>query len=200
MYEQLDRSPGFAGTVPTALLRTAGSAEEWYAAPEPFPWFEVFPLGDGRYELAVRGVVTDEMRDRLSALDPGNGPFAEAVADLTLRSRRTKPGRFLGRYVATVADVFPNVYVFSSEEGIPQDSRDTFVIVCSMRPLDLTNLGASGEYWGAEPFAALERLSGSETVVRRGQFEALTACGRGRLLTDDFAPVDNLLVPVFDEQ
>jgi hypothetical protein len=95
--------------------------------------------------------------------------------------------------------VFPNVYVFSANEGLPTDLRDTFVVACSLKKLDLSNLEQSGGYWTTAPFASMETKSAQE-VVYSTQMTSILELARGMTLTDDYAPVDNLLVPVFADQ
>jgi hypothetical protein len=96
--------------------------------------------------------------------------------------------------------VFPCVYVFSSEAGTPHDDRDTFVIVASRRRLDFSRLQVESDYWSGGPFAALETDVTTNTQHMSGQMSAVLALARGITLTDDYAPVDNLLAPVVTRQ
>ena len=105
----------------------------------------------------------------------------------------------MGRYIATAAKVFPNIYVFSTSHRQPDSDRDTFVMVCSRKPLDLNSLDDTGD-WTGGPFASLQSDPGKSEPVYRGQMAAVLALSEGQILTDDFAPVDNLLVPVFSSQ
>ena len=54
--------------------------------------------------------------------------------------------------------------------------------------------------WTGQPFAAMETLPSEATPKLTGQMSAVLALSEGLLLTDDFAPVDNLLRPVFADQ
>lgn len=116
-----------------------------------------------------------------------------------MRSRRLGPGAFLGRYVKTLASIYPCVYIFSTAQEDPTDDRDTFVAVCSWRPLDLDRLSQTGD-WTSKPFAAAIRRDGPTEPELVGQMEVLLAAARGPILTDDFAPVENLMLPVFSRQ
>lgn len=94
-------------------------------------------------------------------------------------------GGFLGAMVATLAEVFPNVAVFT--EGSPvshdPDVRRTFILVGWKGDLDLAGLeGAAG------PTTPLYRLSPADLANLRAR--------QSRVLTDDWAPVENLLAPV----
>ena len=105
----------------------------------------------------------------------------------------------MGRYVATAAKVFPNIYLFSTSYQQPSSNRDTFVMVCSRQPIDLKSLDDTGD-WTGGPFAALQTEPGRAEPTLSGQMSAVLALAEGQILTDDFAPVDNLLVPVFMSQ
>ena len=94
-----------------------------------------------------------------------------------------RSGRFLGAMINTVEEVFPYVYTFCTSPGGPsdEDDRDTFVVAGSTRLLpvqDLDYLAYSAALLSARDTALLRRRSG------------------GLVLTDDYAPVDNLLTPV----
>ena len=95
-------------------------------------------------------------------------------------------GRFLGAMVATIRSVFPHVEVLVEGSGVEAnpDFRFTFIIAASKRPLDWGRI--VGSY---DPDIRLTRLSGPE-------LEGLVARRGGRILTDDWAPVENLLAPV----
>jgi hypothetical protein len=94
-----------------------------------------------------------------------------------------KSGKFLGAMVNTIEKTFPHVYVFSTSLGGPSDndSRDTFVVVGSMRTL---------------PFADFDWAQYSGWLLDEQQLATLRERSNGLVLTDDFAPVDNLLAPV----
>ena len=141
--------------------------------------------------------MSDLLRDRLLKLGKGRTGFEEAVQRLYADSRTRKTGRFLGSYVNTISRVFRFIYVFSSEAGLPQASRDTFVIVASKRQLELADLRQASSHWSGAPFASLETDS-SGKLQARGQMSEILANAFSMVLTDDFAPVDNLLGAVFD--
>lgn len=173
------------------------TSDEWQPAAPPFANFELTSHGSGML-LGYRGVLPDAVRDQLVAKLPAESPWRAAIIELAKKSRSELAGRFLGRYVHTAREVFPCVYVFSSNEDRPGEDRDTFVVACSMRPLDLDNLVEAGGHWRGTAFAATVR--DGDKVVNQGQMDALLELARGLSLTDDYAPVDNLLAPVFTRQ
>jgi len=191
----------FSTGIPNGLMLDPGLVLAWQFAPETYRGLEVLPYSDNRYRFAVRGVMPSGLRDRLIADASGAGSqkFKDAVLATFERSHKTRVGRFLSSCTTTLGEVFPNVYVFSTAHGTPSDVRDTFVIVASINPIDVMRLAADGRYWDTPPFATLHTASdGSRTTT--GQMDSLIETSRGLILTDDYAPVDNLLRPVFDDQ
>jgi len=215
LHEATHAPQPFVGRIPTTLLPTS-PGWDWQRCPAPFESLqvlEVAPPGDAAAStandsakaeparvLGFRGAMPDATRDALLRLEPSNEAFATAVNDLHRRSRGKGPGRFLGRYVHTLCAVFPNVYVFSSEVAEPHDDRDTFVIVASKKPLAMDRLERHSDFWHGRPFAARETDPSTGSPADIGQMAAVRELAQGIELTDDHAPVDNLLVPVFARQ
>ncbi len=92
-------------------------------------------------------------------------------------------GKFVGAMINTLQETFPHVYAFSATPGGPSDfdPRDTFVVLGSAKPLDPES----------EFYPALER-----DMLTPQHIATLKERSDGLVLTDDFAPVDNLLAPV----
>ncbi|HJO28865.1 MAG TPA: hypothetical protein QGG30_00075, partial [Acidobacteriota bacterium] len=85
---------------------------------------------------------------------------------------------------------------FSSSDDGPTDDRDTFIVACSMRPLDIHNLGTSP---GVDGFEGV-LFAWAEDGILGGQMETVLERSGGLILTDNFAPVDNLLAPILSGQ
>jgi len=185
--------------------------DEWVGVPG-LPGVEVYERADGGgFRLAVRGTVSQKTITRLLADAGDNQELVQVVTDLSERSRDSKHtrnrGHFLSSYAVTLASVFPNVYVFSSEEGVPHRRRDTFVLLASNMPLELGNLAAAGGHWSQPPFAWRETLPDGQAGALAedlNQWDAVVGWAAATpwkgVLTDNFAPVDRLLKPVFIEQ
>ncbi len=189
------------GDLPEVLTRKVDEAEVWASVPAPYEGLEVSRTADyAGFRMAVRGVMSEPLRDRLLKLAANKPGFAEAVGKLFDKSRKQRTGRFLGSYVNTISLVFPYVYVFSSEIDLPHANRDTFVIVASKRKLDLTELRQASQHWSGAPFASLEPGTNGKLPQARGQMGQILANAHGIVLTDNYAPVDNLLSAVFDER
>jgi hypothetical protein len=105
------------------------------------------------------------------------GAFLANVIDIY------RSGKFIGAMINTFEKSFPHVYAFCTSPGGPGDeeTRDTFVVVGSNRLLDLRDLNFY-EY--------------STGMLRTQHLETLRRRSGGLVLTDDYAPVDNLLAPV----
>lgn len=92
-------------------------------------------------------------------------------------------GEFLGSELATLRSVFPHVYVFAPESALSTrlDQRDTFVLLCALQPLS--------NYAMALADTPYRRLSDAEVEELEGRAGSV-------ILTDDYAPVENLLAAV----
>jgi len=122
-------------------------------------------------------LTTLEYNEKLRRLMADDGVFLANVIDVY------RSGKFLGAMINTIEKTFPHVYVFSTALGGPSDDdlRDTFVVVGSLRLLDFS---------GFEE----ERFSGA--LIRPRHFDELRRRSNRLVLTDDYAPVDNLIAPV----
>ena len=122
-------------------------------------------------------LTTHEFNEKVRRLMSAESAFLANVIDVY------RSGRFLGAMINTLERSFPYVYVFCTSPGGPSDDdeRDTFVVVGATKLLPLKNLDYdrySAALLAPEHLAKLRLRSG------------------GLALTDDFAPVDNLLAPV----
>jgi len=101
-------------------------------------------------------------------------------------------GGFLGSWVKTARETFPNVYVFGTDNNPGSGLRETFVVVVSRTPLDLDTLGGRD---GDPQFFNNDRLVEPKPYTKEHMAE-LEVRSQGIVLTDDYAPVENLLAPV----
>jgi spermidine synthase len=122
-------------------------------------------------------LTTYEFNEKARQLMSDDGMLLANVIDIY------RSGRFVGAIINTLEKTFPYVYAFSATPGGPSDSdaRDTFVVVGSLKPLD----ESSGFY----PALARDMLTPEHLATLKQR-------SGGLVLTDDFAPVDNLLAPV----
>jgi hypothetical protein len=101
-------------------------------------------------------------------------------------------GGFLGSWVQTARKTFPNVYIFGTDAQPGGGLRETFVVVASKKPLKLDDLGSRDD----DPkFFQQDELFEPRPFPPEHE-KAVEARARGIVLTDDYAPVENLLAPV----
>jgi spermidine synthase len=136
-------------------------------------------FGDAFSDLSVPWHLTTLEFDRKIAahLKPDGGYLINVIDDF-------EHGLFLGAVVATLQRVFRHVYVFSTDKDGVSTGRETFVVAATQRAIRTRDWrpGHGGAFWGSlltdKDLTTLRRRSG------------------GRILTDDNAPVENLLAPV----
>jgi spermidine synthase/MFS family permease len=107
---------------------------------------------------------------------------------------RFNGGGFLASVVRTLREVFPHVHLLAAGEPwrSPSSSPSTYVVVAGASPLDLQRLdqvqaqGVAGRRLGQ--------------VMPQDAMEEWLRQAPSVLLTDDYAPTDNLLAPLFAER
>ena len=139
------------------------------------------PLYDFIYEDAINDysvpyqLVTREFNDKITRILADDGAYMVNLID-TYESTL-----FLGAVVNTLQKTFPHVYV-TAMRGLHPAFRDTFVVVAVKRPFDIESLENERNLKIWDPNEA--------------ETELLKSGSRGIVLTDDYAPVENLLAPV----
>jgi spermidine synthase len=100
-------------------------------------------------------------------------------------------GQFLRAYVNTLKLHFPHVYVMGLGEAWKFSSQSTYVVVATKQPLDLDGLHRVATRGGKIMVTG---------ILPQDELDAYLTQGRRIILTDDYAPVDQLLAPLFDER
>ncbi|MBI2422808.1 MAG: fused MFS/spermidine synthase [Candidatus Hydrogenedentes bacterium] len=151
---------------------------EQKARGENVPVFD-YVFGDSINDYSVPfHLTTQEFTEDIHTLLSDDGVYLLNLIDLYTS------GQFLGSVINTCKAVFPHVYAFSSDGKLEQ--RDTFIVVSSKQPLDLNGIAE----------AVNAEHPGTGLLLSDRQLSDLAARTGGRILTDNFAPVDNLLAPV----
>lgn len=128
-------------------------------------------------------LTTREFNEKLREVMTDRGVYMLNVIDVLAA------GRLLGAVVNTLRRTFDHVWVFSSRTGLTAldpFSRDTFVVVASPADLGLPSVVND---------APDSQRPG--TLLTDRQLAALHERSRGMVLTDDYAPVEHLLAPVY---
>jgi hypothetical protein len=127
-------------------------------------------------------LTTKEFNDRVRAWLEDDGLYVVNIIDGPW-------GHFLRAYTHTLRQTFRHVYVAPTIQSWRRSPRSTFVLIASDTPLDL---------------ASLETLDGGDGVpllarrlLSQEEMDALMAEGRVVMLTDQYAPVEQMLAPVF---
>lgn len=132
-------------------------------------------IGDAFGHLVVPWhLATREMAADIDRVLRPTGVYAQNVIDYP-------PSRFVRAEVATVRDVFPHVALVAPQDALDGVTGANFVIVASHAALPLDAIRARLDEKVDEPVTVLDGA-------------ALTGfVGGAKVLTDDFAPVDQLL-------
>ncbi len=89
--------------------------------------------------------------------------------------------------VGSLRQVFPYAYVLSVGEAWQAPGASTFVLLASRKPLDAARFQRIAQA-GAPP---------ESSVLPEEQFAAYLGSGPAVVLTDDYAPVDQLVARLF---
>jgi spermidine synthase len=152
---------------------------------EPTTQFDLI-LGDAFNDFSVPyHLTTYEFNERVKAWLDDDGLYVVNIID-------GRGGGFLRAYVHTMQQTFQHVYVAPTVENWRQVGRSTFVIVGTDTPLELDALRASPQIGGVSQFL--------RHVLTKQQLSALLEEGETILLTDQYAPVDQMLASLFRNQ
>jgi spermidine synthase len=134
-------------------------------------------FGDAFNDFSVPyHLTTREFNERVRAWLDDDGLYVVNIIDGALR-------QFLTAYVRTLSLTFDYIYIVPNATEWRTVSRDTFVIVASDAPLDLDALAPDSRF--------------SSGVLSAEVVAELLAESRPVTLTDRYAPVEQLLAPVF---
>jgi tetratricopeptide (TPR) repeat protein len=122
-------------------------------------------------------LVTKEFHDKIFNILTDAGVYMINMIDVY------DSGLFVGAYINTLEETFPYVYVLAEREA-QKSVRMTFSIIASKLELDLPAI-MQRQFKDVEPWCL--STSDIDTLKQKS--------GRG-VLTDDYAPVENMLAPV----
>ncbi len=134
-------------------------------------------VGDAFGGLAVPWhLTTTEFIDQVARVLRPGGMYVANIIDYA-------PLRFVRAEAATLATKFSNVAVIARRGTFEGEGGGNLVLVASDTPLDRAGVEAAISTWG----------EGDSTAVLTAPDEVATFIGGSVALTDDFAPVDQLL-------
>jgi spermidine synthase len=143
-------------------------------------------IGDAFNDFSVPyHLTTKEFNDRVSRWLADDGLYCVNIID-------GHRGNFLRAYTHTLRQTFRYVYLAPTMESWRQAARSTFVLIGSDVQLDRAALQATDAGDG-EPVLARHMLDESKV-------DSLLTEGRVVMLDDDYAPVEQMLAPVFRDE
>lgn len=122
-------------------------------------------------------LTTKEFNDKIARILTDRGVYMIELIDIY------ESGRFVGAFVNTLEQTFDYVYVIAENE--PRSARITFVVIAAKQQINLKNLADEEQVRNLDLWV----LSDSEIETLRQRAGSI-------VLTDDYAPVENLLAPV----
>ncbi len=152
--------------------------------------------GGGQYDLIIGDAFNDlsipyhlttrEFNQGLKQLLKPDGYYLALVID------KLRGGKFMPAYTETVRTVWPSVEVLADAEHWDSTAPSTYVVAAGNQPLDRARL-AQARGQGTSGRVVTQ-------VMPREQMDAWLAAAQAPVLSDDYAPVDNLIAPVFAER
>jgi spermidine synthase len=140
-------------------------------------------FGDAFNDFSVPyHLTTKEFNDRVRAWLADDGLYVVNIVD-------GPRAEFLRAYLYTLRQTFPYVYLAPTLESWQKAVHSTFVIIAGNVPLRQDDLATVST--GVEQPLLTRQLLGEDEV------DDLLAQGRTVMLTDRYAPVDQMLAPVF---
>ncbi len=121
-------------------------------------------------------LTTLEFNERISQIMSDDGIYMVELID------NFDTGLFVGAFINTLEETFEYVYAISNQDVVSASERKTFVVIASHHSLDLEDIGA--EYKGIPA-----------DVLSEEEMRELRKKSKGIVLTDDYAPVENLMAP-----
>ncbi len=141
------------------------------------------PLYDFAYEDAFNDysvpyqLTTKEFNDKIAQILTDDGIYMINLIDAY------DSGRFLGSIVKTLQQTFPDVYVIT--EYLSSPGPHNTVVIAARQKINLENLGLEKSTTGMNLW-----------ILNDAEIKALVEKGHGIVITDDYAPVENMLTPV----
>jgi spermidine synthase len=144
-------------------------------------------IGDAFNDLSIPyHLTTREFDQGVKRLLKPDGFYLALVID------KLRGGKFMPAYTRTVMDVWPAAQVLSDNEPWQSPSPSTYVVAAGNEPLDPARL-AQVRGQGTAGAVVTHIMPGE--LMNQWLTDA-----NAPILTDDYAPVDNLIAPVFAER
>src|SRR5437667_1044072 len=144
-------------------------------------------IGDAFNDLSIPyHLTTLEFDTQLKRLLKDDGFYLALVID------KLRGGKFMPAYTSTVLQVFPAVQVMADAEPWQSTAPSTYVVAAGISPVAPDRLAG---VHGQGPSGNVVTHIMPADLMRQWLDDA-----RAPVLTDDYAPVDNLIAPIFAER
>ncbi|MCZ6892014.1 MAG: fused MFS/spermidine synthase [Chloroflexi bacterium] len=141
-------------------------------------------IGDAFHDVSIPyHLTTKEFNEQVGALLKDSGIYAVNAVD------KLHTGGFLRAYVNTLQQTFPYVSVIQDVARWEDNGQRTYVVAASFQPLSATALENASILGGRSQ--SVSRLMPEDT------FESWLRSKGTITLTDDYAPVANLMAPIY---
>jgi spermidine synthase len=156
-----------------------------YLEREPTELYDLI-IGDAFNDFSVPyHLTTKEFNDRVRAWLEDDGLYLVNIVD-------GARGEFLRAYTRTLRETFRHTYLAPTGEGWRRSPRTTFVVIASDAPV---NVAAFRSIDAGDSVPLLW-----ERILPQEELDALLAEGDAVTLTDQYAPVDQMLASVFRDE
>jgi spermidine synthase len=170
------------GLGPDSEILTHNEDARMFLAREPTAAYDLI-MGDAFNDFGVPyHLTTKEFNDRVHAWLAEDGLYVVNLIDGPW-------GTLLRSYTHTLRQSFDHVYLAINVESWRRSSRSTLVVIATDTALDLEAFETIDGGDGDPQLASL--------LIAGHEIDALLAEGRTVTLTDRYAPVDQMLIPVF---
>ena len=144
-------------------------------------------FGDAFNDLQIPyHLTTREFDQKIRNMLKDDGIYAALVID------KLQGGQFMPAYVKTVATVFPYVYILADGTYWNSTFANTYIVAASATPLDFERLKTiRGQGINGQSLI---------NVMPADQMQQWLQDTPTLILTDDYAPADNLVAPLFAER
>lgn len=177
----------YLGLPKDTRIRTFNTDGRWYVMNCKEKYDVIFL--DAFNDLSVPyHLTTKEFAQQLKGILTSDGFILTNIID------NFHTGLFLPSYLKTLIEVFgeDNVHLFAVKKNFDEIGISTFIVLASQRPFDVKGFDdfVKNHLKSEATAAIVPKQMVSDYILRR---KAIT-------LTDDYAPVDNLIAPVFEER
>jgi spermidine synthase len=180
VYEQL-------GLPASTRIRTYNTDGRWYVMNCTEKYDVIFT--DAYNDLSIPyHLTTKEFVAQLKSIMTPDGIVVSNIID------NFQKGAFLPSYIKTLQEVFgeKNVYLLSVSPDFQNLRISTFIVMASYRPLNMAEFDA----WLKDHY----RNEAKSAIVSDVLVQKLLTNPHTIVIRDDYAPVDNLIAPVFEER